>query len=69
MKFSVWVFAQATMQVLTPDRGPPRNRVRILAEGRTSAQPNLGFDLPPEEHDVLCVDAPSILADWLEVPR
>ena len=30
------------------------------------AQPNLGFDLPPEEHDVLCVDAPSIVADWLE---
>jgi hypothetical protein len=34
------------------------------------AQPNLGFDLPPEEHDALCVDAPSFISclfdEWID---
>jgi hypothetical protein len=34
------------------------------------AQPNLGFDLPPEEHDVLCVYAPDsstyFFEEWLD---
>jgi hypothetical protein len=25
------------------------------------AQPSFGFDLPPEEHDALCVDAPGVV--------
>src|SRR5262245_42372239 len=36
----------------------------------SAAQPNLGFDLPPEEHDALCVDAPNIVAylfeEWID---
>jgi hypothetical protein len=36
-------------------------------EGRP---PDLGFDLPPEEHDALCVDAPSVIAylfdEWID---
>ena len=44
---------------------------RILARRRASvAQPSLGFDLPPEEHDALCVDAPSVLPylfdEWID---
>ena len=34
------------------------------------AQPNLGFELPPEEHDVLCVDAPGgvmyLFKEWID---
>jgi hypothetical protein len=34
------------------------------------AQPNLGFDLPPEEHDALCVDEPStvvyLFEEWID---
>src|SRR5215467_11134298 len=34
------------------------------------AQPDLGFELPPEEHDVLCVDAPGVVAylfdEWID---
>jgi len=34
------------------------------------AQPNLGFDLPPEEHDALCVDAPGVISylfdEWID---
>jgi hypothetical protein len=30
------------------------------------AQPNLGLDLPPEEHDVLCVDAPGVITYLFE---
>ena len=34
------------------------------------AQPTLGFDLPPEEHDALCVDAPGSISylfdEWME---
>jgi hypothetical protein len=26
------------------------------------AQPDLGFDLPPEEHDALCIDAPGVVS-------
>jgi hypothetical protein len=33
-------------------------------------QPNLGFDLPPEEHDALCVDAPGVISylfkEWID---
>jgi hypothetical protein len=36
-------------------------------EGRP---PDLGFDLPPEEHDALCVDAPSVITyqfdEWID---
>jgi hypothetical protein len=32
--------------------------------------PDLGFDLPPEEHDALCVDAPSVITylfdEWID---
>lgn len=32
--------------------------------------PDLGFDLPPEDHDALCVDAPSVITylfdEWLD---
>jgi len=34
------------------------------------AQPSLGFDLPPEEHDALCLDAPGdisyLLDEWID---
>jgi hypothetical protein len=34
------------------------------------AQPDLGFDLPPQEHDALCVDAPGVIGylldEWID---